>query len=175
MTRKKKMLICVCIYILCLIASVAICAWFYGQIGKEHRIELMTDTVVVRDTVKVETVIKDSVMVRHITQVVPVRTTDSCCNDIAIVSGVPPDSDSVRIDIPIQQKVYETEYYKAWISGYRPELDSINIYRKTETVTNTVVEKIKPKRWCGVVGVGAGYDGRHVSPYVGVTVGYRLF
>lgn len=173
--KKKRLIIFVCIGLVVIFAGIAVCAFWCGQIADKTKIEYVTDTVVVTDTVFVETTIVDSTFVGRVTQIVPVRGVDSCSNDIVVVSGVPPDSDSIVIDIPIQQKVYETAYYKAFVSGYKPELDSISIYQKTKTVTNTIVERVKPKRWCGVVGVGAGYDGRRFSPYMGVTVGYRLF
>ena len=37
--------------------------------------------------------------------------------------------------IPIEQKYYAGENYKAWISGYSPKLDSLLIYQQTKTVT----------------------------------------
>jgi len=37
--------------------------------------------------------------------------------------------------IPIEQKYYAGESYKAWVSGYNPKLDSLLIYQQTKTVT----------------------------------------
>ena len=36
--------------------------------------------------------------------------------------------------IPIEQKYYQGESYKAWVSGYLPSLDSILIYSTTHTI-----------------------------------------
>ena len=36
--------------------------------------------------------------------------------------------------IPIEQKTYEGEQYKAWVSGYLPSLDSILIHNTTHTI-----------------------------------------
>ncbi len=37
--------------------------------------------------------------------------------------------------IPIEQRYYTGESYKAWVSGYKPKLDSILVYNTTRTVT----------------------------------------
>ena len=41
--------------------------------------------------------------------------------------------------IPIEQRYYTGESYKAWVSGYLPKLDSIIVYNTThtKTITNT--------------------------------------
>ena len=36
--------------------------------------------------------------------------------------------------IPIEQKYYQGESYKAWVSGYLPSLDSILIHNTTHTI-----------------------------------------
>lgn len=38
--------------------------------------------------------------------------------------------DTVYINIPIQRKTYNTDDYRAVISGYRPNLDTMIIYHK---------------------------------------------
>ena len=85
-----------------------------------------------------------------------------------------PSADSVEVELPITQKVYGDSTYRAWVSGYRPSLDSIEVYRKTITIERTLVQK--PKRWSiGVTG-GYGYGLLHGRPdvFVGVGVSYRL-
>lgn len=42
--------------------------------------------------------------------------------------------DTVYINIPIQRKTYQTDDYRAVISGYRPNLDTMTIYRKREII-----------------------------------------
>lgn len=37
--------------------------------------------------------------------------------------------------IPIEQKYYAGESYKAWVSGYNPKLDSLLIYQQAKTIT----------------------------------------
>lgn len=78
-----------------------------------------------------------------------------------------------------EQKVYSDSTYTAWVSGYQPELDSIEVYPKTVTkiitndITKTIVKTKKPK-WVISVGGGVGYNGK-VEPYVGLNAGYVLF
>lgn len=76
--------------------------------------------------------------------------------------------DSVNVVVPITQKKYEDSTYTAYVSGFRPQLDSISIYQKTTTITE------KPSRWgVGLVG-GYGYGTKGFTPFVGVGLYYRL-
>lgn len=85
------------------------------------------------------------------------------------------DGDTVRdpifVPIKITQKEYLTDDYHAWVSGYNPNLDSINLFRKTLYVT-----KYKPTRRFGF-GVIAGYGiaRNGLSPYVGIGGFYRIW
>lgn len=76
-----------------------------------------------------------------------------------------------------EQKNYSDTTYTAWISGYQPELDSIEVYPKAVTklinteVTRTIVKK---PHWTISAGVGIGYTGR-IKPYAGIQIGYVLW
>lgn len=74
--------------------------------------------------------------------------------------------DTVQVRLPIVSKHYEGEDYEAWISGYEPSLDSINIYN------HTILSK--PKRWSIGLQGGVGITPKGVQPYVGVGIGYKL-
>ena len=69
----------------------------------------------------------------------------------------------VDIPFPITQKEYRTEDYRLSIAGYKPNLDYIEIYRKTEQITKVVDRRFG-------IGITAGYGiGRNgLSPYVGI-------
>ena len=46
----------------------------------------------------------------------------------------------IKIDtfyLPREQKFYKGEEYEAWVSGYRPELDSLRVFQKTTEITIT--------------------------------------
>lgn len=129
------------------------------EIVKIHR----KDTVVVRDTVR-ETVLVPEV--RYLTRV------------DTVLLKVPGDAVKVPVLVPISRKVYEGEDYRAVVSGFRASLDTLDIFRKTQTVTNTVVQRVevpgKPKRWG--IGVSAGYalTPQGMKPYIGLGVQYDL-
>lgn len=129
------------------------------EIVKIHR----TDTVVVRDTVR-ETVLVPKV--RYLTRV------------DTVLLKVPGDTVEVPVLVPISRNVYEGEDYRAVVSGFRVSLDTLDIFRKTQTVTNTVVQRVevpgKPKRWG--IGVSAGYalTPQGVKPYIGAGISYSF-
>lgn len=161
--------------------------------------EVRTDTIVKFDTICIaEPLATDSVVIRYVTRLLAVADkhdnnmfgtvadepyansqgtvaigVDTLVNDV-VSNNIPPDS--ARVIVPFTQKTYETDEYKAWVSGYEPELDSINIYRRTETVTNTLYLDKKRRRWGGIVGIGAGISHKGtVTPIVGVMIGYKIF
>ena len=87
------------------------------------------------------------------------------------------------IELPKVQRVYSDDStYKAWVSGYEPRLDSINVYRKTikETVTITIpAEKRRRTFWqrfnIGIqAGYGLGLDDKKAHPYLGGGVGFSF-
>lgn len=77
--------------------------------------------------------------------------------------------DTIYIPIPMQRKVYQTEDYRAVVSGFRPSLDSMTIYRKKEIVYNR-----NRNFGIGVVG-GYGIGRNGLSPYVGIGLYYRIW
>ena len=86
------------------------------------------------------------------------------------------------IELPKMQRVYtDDSTYRAWVSGYEPRLDSINVYRKTikETVTISVPTKKKRTFWqrfnIGIqAGYGLGLDDKKAHPYLGGGVGFSF-
>lgn len=78
-----------------------------------------------------------------------------------------------NVSIPITQREYATEHYRAVVEGFRPTLKSMEVYPRTTTVTNTVTRSV-PERWVLVAGGGAGYDGQRIRPHIGITLGWRI-
>lgn len=104
------------------------------------------------------------------------------------------------IVLPRMQRYYSSEDYEAWVSGYNPRLDSVNVFRSTAYITNTVTEVPKTNcialessaSWCGAWGVsvsaqythewrrfyaggGIGYDFIRKSPLIEVTAGIPIY
>ena len=129
------------------------------EIVEIHR----TDTMWMRDTVR------ETVLVPKICYLTRVDT---------VLLLVPGDTVKVPVLVPISRNVYEGEDYRAVVSGFRASLDTLDIFRKTQTVTNTVVQRVevpgKPKRWG--IGVSAGYalTPQGMKPYIGAGVQYNF-
>lgn len=52
------------------------------------------------------------------------------------------DTDTVQIPIPIEEKTFtDDSTYKCVISGFHTNLDYIEVYNKTTTITNNVIKK----------------------------------
>lgn len=132
-------------------------------------------TTVSRDTIPVfiDTPIpRDSTVLRYESIKVPVLDT------IRITVADTLLSDSVTVKIPISQKVYQDSTYQAWVSGYKPSLDSIRIFQPITTITRTITNtevKYKSKRWGVGVQAGLGITPTKVEPYIGIGVTYNIF
>jgi len=142
-----------------LAAFVAVCAdRCYGPRPEpETVIETQVDTLVIRDTITAYKPVPYNVYVVD-TMYVPVTV----------------GKDTVWMDLPREQKVYKDSTYTAWVSGFRPDLDSIEVYRMKEIVTVTNNIRIPPPRWSWGVQAGVGFHQGGVSPYIGVGIQYRL-
>lgn len=94
-------------------------------------------------------------------------TVDSCGNRPAY-------PDSAEVAVPIEQKVFtDSVNYRAVVSGYGVCLDTIDIFTRREVVTIREAARAP----CIIVGpaVGVGWNGRGVSPWVGVAVTVRVW
>ena len=153
--------------------------WVATQGGKTT---LHTDTirVTVTDTVPFyQPVAKDSLVVRYVTKVLPVSST----NGTGVVSDTATSrdnerSDSMSVEVPISQKRYETEQYRAYVSGFEPSLDSIFVYQKTvtERVAVTPQHTKQPRIGFGMVaGAGYGVINKQADVFVGCAVYIRIW
>lgn len=75
--------------------------------------------------------------------------------------------EEIPVQIPIEKKEYTTADYHAIVTGYRPELKLMEIFRKTETVTI----KEKKKKWGLGLQTGVGYPS---GWYIGVGISYDI-
>lgn len=114
------------------------------------------------DTIKFfQPIPKDSIVTRYVTEKLQVVDTTR----IVV-------KDSVEVIIPITQKVYQDSSYTAFISGYKPSLDSIFINQPKEVIT--ITKYSKPKKFSLSVQAGYGASKEGLSPYVGVGLSYNL-
>ena len=86
-------------------------------------------------------------------------------------------NDTVFIDLPIEQKIYSDSSYTAYVSGYNPSLDSINIFQNEKTILiNQNIINNKKKRFSigPMVGIGYDFSNNNLSPIVGLSIQYNL-
>ena len=143
-----------------------------GYFVNEHRnahtdeMKVKVDTLFVHDTIFVEKPVIKKVEIID-TLLLPVPITDTLML-----------YDTVLVHLPIEQRQYSDPRYTAWVSGYRPQLDSIQIYQRTEYITKEIKTVAKPKRWG--LGLQAGYgvllhNGQvFPAPYIGVGLSYSI-
>ena len=143
-----------------------------GYFVNEHRnahpgeMKVKVDTLFVYDTIFVEKPVIKKVEIID-TLRLPVPITDTLMLH-----------DTVLVHLPIEQRQYSDLRYTAWISGYRPQLDSIRIYKTTEYITKEIKTVAKPKRWG--IGLQTGYGiALHKgqvfpAPYIGVGLSYSI-
>ena len=83
--------------------------------------------------------------------------------------------DSATVVIPIEQRVYEGEYYKATVEGYRPSLVDMQLKIPAVLVTETKTVT-KRKLWSVTIGpqLGYGITPAGLHPYAGVGVTFGL-
>ncbi len=144
------------------------------------------ETVTVRDTMTVTDTVfymmptaTDSVRTKYITRYLPVVKRDTIvagnnrhngeCLPPLLLSG---DSDSTAVEIPITQKRYEGEGYRAYVSGYEASLDSIFVYARTTTIRERSAKP--PDKWHIGVTAGYGFTTKGMQPYVGIGLTYSL-
>lgn len=128
-----------------------------------NRPDTVTITKWVRDTVYQP---KDSFIVKWQTAYLPVHDTTYLRDTLQV-------GDSVLVDVPISEKVYEGENYRATIRGYQAELADIWIKRR-----ETIVTVPYRKHWSLTLGPqgGIGITPKGVQPYAGfgATFGYSF-
>lgn len=172
-----------------LIMAIGYGLWEHGtvkrlreQMAKSETIrvtEVRTDTI--PDTIPK---IAEEKQVGTIKVPVPVynKQNPSCKEAESQEVAVMPPTEIDTIELPRMQRTYKDSTYTAWVSGYDPRLDSIEVYRKTikETVTIQLpAEKKKRTFWqrfnIGVqAGYGLGIDDKKAHPYVGCGIGFNL-
>lgn len=79
------------------------------------------------------------------------------------------------LKLPITQKYYNTDSYQAWVSGYKPSLDSINVFNKVveRTVIHTIDRVVYPKSIDWYLNAGSMFIDKKAAPYVGLNVKFK--
>lgn len=127
--------------------------------------EIVTDTII--KVVKVDRpIVRESTIVKYEVVRLPIAKDTICVSDTI--------KDSVFVQVPIEQKVYSDSNYTAWVSGYRPRLDSISITHQEVSFHKLVNNSKGSKRLYLGIQVGYGITPRGMQPYLGLGVSYRF-
>ncbi len=145
-------------YLLVAFAAGAATGWWLGssRCKTSTSVEVLhtSDTVVVRDTVRIHSPTLQS------TKTVRIDT-------LRIPSD--PLRDTLFVPLRITQVHYRDTLAEAWVSGYRPRLDSLRVYPERMVVTNTVTRRLPPRRWH--LGISAGLTATPGGLSPGLTLG----
>lgn len=146
------------------------------------RVECVTDTVKVYDTIPyIEPALVHSQQIGCKQVAIPKHYIDRGVESLPDIRGDTTElesadittetPDSLTLQLPITQNIYEGEDYKAYISGIYPSLDSLFVYPRREIVTI----KKPPKRWHIGLTIGYGYTPHGFEPFIGISVTRSFF
>ncbi len=121
--------------------------------------EMREVTLVRRDTVRI---VRPEVMVIH--------TRGTTAERLPLTGS----DDSADVEIPLQQAVYADSSYTAYVSGYRPRLDSL-VFVRTETFAPLPRRAESLRRWSIGIQAGYGITPRGPQPYLGLGISFRIF
>lgn len=135
-----------------------------GKVLQERPVIVRTDTLHVRETL---TVTMPQYIERRAVDTVLVAVRDTVVlRDTAFVA------------VEREQRHYRAEDYEAWVSGYRPSLDSVRVFPEMRYITIRNDFVTSRKRWGISVGaqIGYGFTPMGWQPYsgVGVTAGFSF-
>ena len=161
--------------------SVALNVYHFATESSSSASTSDTTRVTVYDTIAYyQPIPKDSTIVRYVTEVVKVVNTE-LVTDCHGLDSVKTETnchqmDSVKVQIPITQKVYEDSTYTAYVSGYKPSLDSLII--RMPNTTTTIVKTDERSRWSLSVSVGYGLTLNKqptFAPVASVNLSYNIY
>lgn len=133
------------ILIIALLAGAFAAGLLTGRGRSTPKIQEVRDTLTFHDTVFIDRPV--SVYVTQIrTDTVRLAMVDSSHTTLT--------RDSATVAVPITRKVYEDSTYRAVISGYKPNLDSLWIYNTIREITITRTVQKPPRHWGFAVTAG---------------------
>lgn len=105
-------------------------------------------------------------------EIVVVRAAGEFTERFATVADSVGCTDSADVRVPCSQAVYAGGGYRAYVSGYRPRLDSIILHRPTVERIQTVA--VRQRRLGIALQAGYGFTPKGLQPYVGVGISWRI-
>lgn len=130
---------------------------FYLRHKEVVEVEVIkTDTIRITDTI---VSVRPICTIKRVTDTLLIHTTDTLMREVVV-------------SLPREERVYMDSTFRAVVSGYRPALDTMQIYQRNSVVK--VIERKAPPRWSLGLQSGVGVTPKGVQPYVGVGISYRL-
>lgn len=122
----------------------------------------------VREVTKVDTikiVMRDTVLIRE-----PVYLSKTIVDTI-IIHNVKDN----KVELPIEQIHYRDSLYEAWVSGYKPSLDSISVFPReyTNIIYRNKTNYIYEKRNDVYIRAGMFMIGNEAEPYLGAMIKFK--
>ena len=98
------------------------------------------------------------------------------CRVDTVMVYLPGDTVKVAVTLPFELKTFQTENYRATVSGYKPMLESIDLFVPTKIITQTHhTTTIMPPTWEGGIVVAAQVAPGWNNQFMGARVGYNPF
>ena len=148
----------------------AVLGWMgRGSWDRRHSLPPQIDTVWRHDTVRLVDTKPAGTVTAKLPAARPEVARDANllanCDTMLSKSDTVEVHDSVLVDVPIEQRTYEGENYRAIVQGWQPELVSIDI-----KLPEIAAPPSKRKRWTVTVGpqVGYGFTPAGWQPYAGI-------
>lgn len=140
--------------------AVGVFGWSIGYFCRPNSPLQPSKTVVLTriDTIRITT-----------PEIIVVKAKEPMTERLAVANDT---CDSVEVVVPIEQKVYNDENYRAYVSGFKARLDSIDIFQYTTTITNH--REAKRSRFSIGISAGYGITPKGPQPYIGVGVTFQL-
>lgn len=134
---------------------------------EELDLAFVTDTVIKRDTIVVNH--RGSAVKRgsgYVERCLPIAESNG--------GGCEHDSDSVCVTVPIDTIIYHDNNFRAVISGYEARIDTLQLFRTSETIRETIKITRKQSRWAVSCGAGITFSRGGIFPGAYVGIGYVL-
>ncbi len=165
-----------------LLFIIAIEAYDKHHVKPHSSVEVVDTQTTIEEKADTAPQVRDSVVISYEYVSVPIKQPPdlpSAKDSLATgeltesLSVVKISEDSVAVSIPITQTRYETEDYRAYVSGYNARLDSLFVTSKSTVVR--IRDLVKPKRFSVGLQAGYGMTPKGFQPYVGLGVSVNLF
>lgn len=170
MKDERKYIVFCLVAFICAAVGGYLAGWDKGRDSGWNEPEIVTDTLITRDTVYIDSPVPVTTIPSGY-EMVKIGTVKQLKDRLAALEAdadywaCNPDTVWLSMPLPIEQKRYGGDGYdyEAAVSGYHPNLDYIKVFPKTVTITTTqTVTKPVPPKWS-------------ISPFAGVDIGHETF